>query len=95
MYLVLVYRASKPVTVRCASEPFGTLLFNVGVAPATAVTKTFIKLDPMPGNAPNGVLEFYISNAAVDDLLELQEVYFADATMHKQCVGDLGALYKC
>lgn len=95
MYLVLVYRASKAVTVRCATDPLGTLLFNIGSAPAAATTKTFVKLDPMPGNAASGVLEFFIQGAAAGDFFELAEVYFADSTMHKQNTGDLGALYKC
>lgn len=95
MYLVLVYRSSKPVTARVSIEPLGTALFDLGLAPETSTTKTYIKLDPMPANAANGVLEFFISGAAVGDFFELQEAFFADSTMHKQNTGTLGALYKC
>lgn len=95
VYLVLVYRSSKVAVVRTSSEPLGTVLFDIGAAPATSTVKTYIKLDRLPANAANGVLEFFIQDAVAGDFFELHEVYFADSTMHKQNTGDLGALYKC
>lgn len=94
-YLVMIYKSNKPVAIKLSESALGPTIFSLGTAPSSVTTSTYVKLDSLSPAIASGVLEIQINNVAAGDFLELIEVYFTDSTMHKQSMGNLGALYKC
>ncbi|HTH29389.1 MAG TPA: glycosyl hydrolase family 28-related protein [Sphingobium sp.] len=96
MYLVLVYRSSKPLQARVDAELFGAPVAFLSLPPAAPDTRTHIKLDNPLGPAnPGAVFSLLMPNAAPGDFLELYECYLADSTMAAKGLATANRLFKC
>lgn len=75
LYLVMVYRASRPVQVKLSAGPFGvTPTLDVGVAPARETFCTYVAVEaPAPAGAVT-LVEVVLPNAAAGDWLDLHRI---------------------
>ena len=95
-YLMLVYRASKPLQVRVDAAPLGELIWLMSFPPATGITRTHIKVDNILPAAPAGaVFEVLMPNAGVGDFVQIDECYLTDSTMAKKGVATVNRIVKC
>ncbi|WP_022688138.1 glycosyl hydrolase family 28-related protein [Sphingomonas phyllosphaerae] len=95
-YLVLVYRASRPLQIRVDASPLGADVVLLSFPPASTSTATLIKLDaPLPPVPTGAVLDILMPNAAAGDFIEISECFLTDATAAAKGIAPVNRLSKC
>lgn len=93
LYLVVVYSATKPVSVRTNTGPLAAPVVNVGSLPTTPVITSYVNVEAIASADPQTTLEFAMSGVVAGDTFTLHHVGLSDATLVRGAVGVMPNLF--